>query len=57
MKFVLIISFFSALFLTSSCTNSTEKSKGYACPMECEGKKIYEKAGQCPVCEMDLEKM
>ena len=57
MKFVILISFFSALFLSSSCTNSMEKSKGYACPMECEGKKIYEKAVQCPVCEMDLEKM
>ena len=57
MKFVILISVFSTLFLTSSCTNSADKSKGFACPMECEGKKIYEKAGPCPVCEMDLEKI
>ena len=28
----------------------------YACPMDCEKGKTYDKAGKCPVCEMDLEK-
>lgn len=27
----------------------------YACPMDCEKGKTYAKAGQCPVCGMDLE--
>jgi Cu2+-exporting ATPase len=26
----------------------------FYCPMHCEGKKTYEKAGDCPVCGMDL---
>ncbi|AWV98834.1 heavy metal-binding domain-containing protein [Arcticibacterium luteifluviistationis] len=26
----------------------------YACPMECEADKVYEEAGKCPVCKMDL---
>lgn len=33
------------------------KAKGtgtFYCPMHCEGDKIYDKAGDCPVCGMDL---
>ena len=26
----------------------------YHCPMNCEGDKVYDKAGDCPVCGMDL---
>lgn len=26
----------------------------YSCPMKCEGEKVYEEAGKCPVCNMDL---
>ena len=33
----------------------TAQVQQYACPMQCEGKKTYEKAGKCPVCEMDLQ--
>ncbi|RWX00825.1 heavy metal translocating P-type ATPase [Flavobacterium cerinum] len=29
----------------------------YYCPMHCEGDKIYDKPGNCPVCGMNLEKM
>jgi len=29
----------------------------YYCPMHCEGEKVYNKAGDCPVCGMDLMKM
>ncbi|WKD24483.1 heavy metal translocating P-type ATPase [Pseudoalteromonas sp. KG3] len=37
----------------------TEKPKGkgtgtFYCPMHCEGDKTYDKAGDCPVCGMDL---
>ena len=28
----------------------------YYCPMHCEGDKVYDKAGDCPVCGMDLVK-
>lgn len=28
----------------------------YYCPMHCEGDKMYDKAGNCPVCGMNLEK-
>lgn len=29
----------------------------YYCPMHCEGEKIYDKPGNCPVCGMNLEKI
>ncbi|HTG66411.1 MAG TPA: heavy metal translocating P-type ATPase, partial [Flavobacterium sp.] len=29
----------------------------YYCPMFCEGDKVYDKPGSCPVCGMNLEKM
>ena len=37
--------------------NITEQAEvsHYQCPMQCEGAKVYEKSGVCPVCEMDLE--
>jgi heavy metal translocating P-type ATPase len=36
-------------------SSSEEKKTGkYYCPMHCEGDKIYDKAGDCPVCGMDL---
>ncbi len=28
----------------------------YYCPMHCEGEKVYDKTGDCPVCGMDLVK-
>ena len=27
---------------------------GYQCPMKCEGDKVYEEPGNCPVCNMKL---
>ncbi|MFV8326921.1 heavy metal translocating P-type ATPase [Flavobacterium sp. ZS1P14] len=29
----------------------------YYCPMHCEGDKVYDKPGSCPVCGMNLEKV
>jgi Cu+-exporting ATPase len=29
----------------------------YYCPMHCEGEKLYDKEGDCPVCGMNLEKV
>jgi Cu+-exporting ATPase len=40
--------------LVVATADATEK---YQCPMKCEGDTAYTTAGQCPVCEMDLEKM
>lgn len=47
---------FAMSFLVISCNNSKNKETvKYQCPMKCEGEKTYDKAGSCPVCEMDLE--
>lgn len=52
-----------------SCNNNEEHHDGehmehhdgehamYQCPMKCEGDKMYEEAGQCPECGMDLEEV
>lgn len=29
-------------------------SKGYQCPMKCEGDKVYDSSVNCPVCNMKL---
>lgn len=44
---------------THSETKEEKKPKGkgtgtFYCPMHCEGDKIYDKPGDCPVCGMDL---
>ena len=39
---------------TSEKENTVAK---YHCPMHCEGDKNYDKAGDCPVCGMNLEKV
>lgn len=60
---------FASLMFFASCGNNTSESKEetttteqasnvkYHCPMRCEGDKMYDKPGQCPVCNMNLEKM
>ena len=55
-KITLVLSL--AMVVTSlftSCSSSSEKFSSYQCPMKCEGSKTYDKAGTCPVCNMDLE--
>jgi Cu2+-exporting ATPase len=37
-------------------TSRKHQSGTYYCPMHCEGDKTYNKAGDCPVCGMDLVK-
>lgn len=46
---------------TSCCDGSKDTTKvasnyngKYYCPMHCEGDKLYDKPGDCPVCGMDL---
>jgi len=59
----------TAVMFMASCGNKTSESKKedasteqtvnamYQCPMKCEGEKMYDKPGSCPVCNMDLEKV
>lgn len=68
LTFITII-LLSAGFTLSSCSNNQQETKketesvtsgqstavSYQCPMKCEGDKMYDKAGSCPVCNMDLE--
>ncbi len=46
-----------AVVFMASCGSKTSENAMYQCPMKCEGKKMYDKSGQCPVCKMDLEEV
>lgn len=37
--------------------SSSASNDKYYCPMHCEGDKVYDKPGNCPVCGMNLEKV
>ena len=59
MKFIKFITL-SLIIVTSfsSCNETTSKKKetaSYQCPMKCEGDKVYQGNGSCPVCKMDLK--
>jgi len=67
MKKLLIVLSVACVYSTTvvSCSSSTKENTEqteehdhahvYQCPMDCEKGKIYEAAGSCPVCGMDLE--
>ena len=72
LKTVIISTIFSTVLLFVSCRSKTEKAEeksettdgksqnktiAYACPMKCEEEKTYDKAGSCPKCGMNLEKV
>lgn len=38
-------------------TSASATNDKYYCPMHCEGDKVYDKPGNCPVCGMNLEKV
>ena len=47
-----------------SCSDDKKEEKEnhehhtmYQCPMKCEGDKMYDKAGKCPTCNMDLKEV
>ena len=42
---------------TNLIVASDTTSIKYQCPMKCQGDTAYTAFGQCPVCEMDLEKL
>lgn len=65
MKTKILIAVLSIGLFTMSTVKAQEKPKmkveqmekaAFACPMQCEGEKTYEKAGSCPKCKMDLKK-
>lgn len=65
MRNLLITIFTAVVFISCNNTNnskqtlvvaSADATEKYQCPMECQGDTAYTTAGQCPVCEMDLEK-
>ena len=34
--------------------NDSNSGSTYYCPMKCEGEKVYDQPGNCPVCHMKL---
>lgn len=69
-KICLIIIISVAIFASCNSNNTTNNTNDkalvvaadtatvkYRCPMQCQGDTAYTTAGQCPVCEMDLEKV
>ena len=34
--------------------SGTSSGSKYYCPMKCEGEKVYDQPGNCPVCHMKL---
>lgn len=66
MKTKILIAVLSIGFFTMSTAKAQEKAKmkvektekvAFACPMQCEGEKTYDKPGSCPTCKMDLKKV
>ena len=43
--------------VTAKFKGSKDTMNMYQCPMKCEGEKMYDKAGKCPKCGMDMKKM
>ena len=62
-RLILMLALAIGTFAVVSCKDeakdeSTEMHMaGFTCPMDCEKGKIYDEAGKCPVCEMDLKKV
>jgi hypothetical protein len=58
---------FTVTMFINSCGSNNSETKTerteqieiakYQCPMKCEGEKTYNKPGQCPKCNMDLQKV
>lgn len=66
MKTKILIAVLSIGLFTMSTVKAQEKPKmkveqmekaAFACPMQCEGEKTYDRAGSCPICKMDLKKV
>ena len=53
---IILIAAYSLYLFTGNKTEAVVDAHvhGYACPMHCEGEKVYDRPGSCPVCNMDL---
>lgn len=67
---IIMFSVVAAVVFATACNNSDNSTQNqkltvasdsaavkYQCPMKCEGDTAYTTAGQCPVCEMNLEEI
>lgn len=57
MKQVLYSCLFLLAFFAFACQSKETHGDHYACPMKCEGDKVYDAQGTCPVCKMSLVKV
>ncbi len=58
MKFKNILVLILLSIVGFSCTKTDKKQEEaitYQCPMQCEGDKVYNEVGSCPVCNMDIK--
>ena len=53
---IILIAAYSLYLFTGNKTETMVDAHvhSYACPMHCEGEKVYDGPGSCPVCNMDL---
>mgnify|MGYP003398755428 CR=1 FL=1 len=53
---IILIAAYSLYLFTGNKTETLVDAHvhSYACPMHCEGEKVYDRPGSCPVCNMDL---
>jgi len=56
---IILIAAYSLYQFTRNKTEAVADTHihSYGCPMQCEGEKVYERPGSCPVCNMDLVKL
>lgn len=56
---VILIAAYSLYQFTGNKTEAVIDAHvhSYACPMQCEGEKVYARPGSCPVCNMDLVRL
>ncbi len=56
---VILIAAYSLYHFTGNKTEAVIDAHvhSYACPMQCEGEKVYARPGSCPVCNMDLVRL
>lgn len=58
MKVKNIITLLLLSLVSFSCTKTDKTQEEvitYQCPMQCEGDKVYQEEGSCPVCNMDIK--
>ena len=56
LKYIIIVLVGVSALLSCKSDKKTADgfSQEYQCPMKCEGEKVHDKMGSCPICKMDL---